>query len=124
MLEERIRAYQESGTLVESEQVLTIHLDSAVLFKLYSVNRDRYQAWWRDFSRDYFSEVGLRLPELVILPDGSAEPATYTIKSSGVVVEEGGIELAERSAQRYWNLTDDYYSSALDEWRQAANRLS
>ncbi len=43
------------------------------------------------------------------------------IDGSITVRKEGGFELAERSAQRYWDLTDDYYSSALDEWRQAAD---
>lgn len=33
---------------------------------------------------------------------------------------EGAFDLAERSARRYWDLTNDYYASTLEDWRQAA----
>jgi len=39
------------------------------------------------------------------------------------VVEEGGFELAEKLANRYWDLSDPKKKETLDVWRQAASEL-
>lgn len=55
---------------------------------------------------------------LVPRPAGEREE-WVAIHGTMSIKEESGFELAERSAKRYWDLTDDYYSTALDEWRQS-----
>ena len=54
---------------------------------------------------------------LVPRPTGEREE-WVAIDGTVTVSKKGGFELAERSARRYWDLTDDYYSTALDDWRQ------
>ena len=55
---------------------------------------------------------------LVCRPAGEREE-WVAIDGRVVIGGQGGFELAERSAQRYWDLTDDYYSKALDGWRES-----
>ena len=40
------------------------------------------------------------------------------------IQDEGGIELAERLATRYWDLSDPQKSKTLEEWRAAASLIS
>ena len=56
---------------------------------------------------------------LVPRPAGEREE-WVAIDGTITVRKQGGFELAERSARRYWDLTDDYYSATLDDWRQIA----
>jgi PPOX class probable F420-dependent enzyme len=39
------------------------------------------------------------------------------------VLAEGGIELAERLARRYWDLTDESHAAELERWRSHPERL-
>ena len=57
---------------------------------------------------------------LVARPVGEREE-WVAFDGTVTVTKKGGFELAERSARRYWDLTDDYYSSTLEDWRQFAS---
>lgn len=37
------------------------------------------------------------------------------------IVDRGGLDLAERLADRYWDLADPDRSAALDQWREAGD---
>ena len=54
---------------------------------------------------------------LVARPAGEREE-WVAIDGTITVAKQGAFELAERSARRYWDLTDDYYSTTLAEWRR------
>ena len=53
-----------------------------------------------------------------------AEPESWVAFDGAVSIqEEGGIELAEKLAPRYWDLSDPARRSTLELWRKAAGAL-
>jgi PPOX class probable F420-dependent enzyme len=53
-----------------------------------------------------------------------AEPESWVAFDGPVSIqEEGGVELAERLAPRYWDLSDPERRSTLELWRKAAGAL-
>ena len=59
---------------------------------------------------------------LVPRPAGEREE-WVAIDGAITVRKEGGFALAERLARRYWDLTDNYFSTALEEWREGADQF-
>ena len=59
---------------------------------------------------------------LVPRPAGEREE-WVAIDGTVAVGEEGAFDLVERSAKRYWDLTNEYYSSTLEDWRRIADEF-
>lgn len=59
---------------------LCIALDSSVLYRLYSMNRDKYDLWWTDFRNDFYQQAGFHLPKVKIIDDPSLPHANYAVK--------------------------------------------
>lgn len=59
---------------------------------------------------------------LIARPAGEREE-WVAIDGRVTVSREKAFELVARSAARYWDLTDDYYSSTLDDRRQVAEEF-
>lgn len=72
---------------------LVIYLDAAVLHKLYALNREAYDGWWREFQRDFHTQHGLELPAVNILAQAQAEPVSYSIQLEGVAISSGKVLL-------------------------------
>ena len=59
---------------------------------------------------------------LVANPTG--EPEAWVLIEGGITIEEdGGFDLAERLALRYWGLSEPAHAETVDEWRAAASTL-
>jgi PPOX class probable F420-dependent enzyme len=59
---------------------------------------------------------------LVANPTG--EPEAWVLIEGKISIEnEGGFELAERLALRYWGLSDPAHTSTVEEWRASADTL-
>jgi len=59
---------------------------------------------------------------LVANPTG--EPEAWVLIEGAISVEnEGGFELAERLAKRYWNLSNPAHQQTVDDWRATADTL-
>lgn len=56
---------------------------------------------------------------LVARPAGEREE-WVAIDGTISIKRERVFDLVERSASRYWDLTNDFYSSTLEDWRQIA----
>jgi len=57
----------------------------------------------------------------LLVPRPAGEREEWVAIDGTITIErEGAFDLAERSARRYWDLTNDYYASTLEDWRQAA----
>lgn len=60
----------------------------------------------------------------VLVVNHLAEPESWVAFDGCVsILEGGGFELAERLADRYWDLSDPERRSALELWRKAAKAL-
>ncbi len=58
----------------------------------------------------------------VLVANRVDEPETWVAFDGRLTVrEDGGLDLAERLAPRYWNLDDPARSGALEAWRQMAS---
>lgn len=49
---------------------LVVHLDR-ILYRVYDQNAVHYRRWWSEMQDDFFERIGIRLPELVVLPEES-----------------------------------------------------
>lgn len=59
---------------------------------------------------------------LVANPTG--EPEAWVLIEGVILIEtEGGFDLAQRLALRYWGLSDPAHTSTVDEWRATADTL-
>lgn len=57
----------------------------------------------------------------LLVPRPAGEREEWVAIDGTITIErEGAFDLAERSARRYWDLTNDYYANTLEDWRQAA----
>ena len=52
-----------------------------------------------------------------------SEEEWVSIEGTVTIQDEGGIELAERLAERYWDLSDPGRAQTLQDWRDHANQL-
>lgn len=60
----------------------------------------------------------------LLVPRPAGEREEWVAIDGHVTIEtQGGFDLADRSARRYWDLSDDYHSATLDEWREIAERF-
>lgn len=60
----------------------------------------------------------------VLVVNHLAEPESWVAFDGPISIqEEGGFELAERLAPRYWDLSDPERRSTLELWRKAAGAL-
>jgi hypothetical protein len=57
---------------------------------------------------------------LLVINDVDEPEAWVALDGEVVVREQGGLELAERLAPRYWDLADEQRKQTLALWRQAA----
>ncbi|MBN8548655.1 MAG: FHIPEP family type III secretion protein [Deltaproteobacteria bacterium] len=80
---------EESG----DEAGLTIYLDAAVLYRLYGLNAARYRTWWKELQADFYSDTGVHLPELRVLPDEHSAPSHYSVMAGDSAVESGTVML-------------------------------
>lgn len=75
------------------ESPLLIGLDGTVLFKLYRLNQQRYQSFWRELQQELQSELGLSLPELRVVQDPALGASSVSISCNGAVVFTEAINL-------------------------------
>lgn len=59
---------------------ILLYLDQEVLYKLYAINLERYQRWIREYAEDCQRVTGLRLPNIIILPNADLEAMCFEIK--------------------------------------------
>ena len=60
----------------------------------------------------------------LLVPNNVGEPEAWVAFEGDVlIVAEGAIELAERLADRYWDMDDAVHRKELDSWRTAAGSL-
>lgn len=60
----------------------------------------------------------------LLVPNIAGEPEAWVAFDGQVAIEiAGAIELAERLAHRYWDMTDDVLRAKVEAWRGAAGYL-
>lgn len=60
----------------------------------------------------------------LLVVNNVGEPEGWVAFDGAVTIKtEGAIELAERLAERYWDMADPNYQTVLDSWRQGAANL-
>ncbi|MBX7144321.1 MAG: flagellar biosynthesis protein FlhA [Oligoflexia bacterium] len=75
------------------EGAVLLHLDAAMLYRLYKMNAPRYRAWWADLQADFYHEHGIRLPELRVLSDDQCAPSRYAFVVGDAVAGTGAVLL-------------------------------
>lgn len=90
----------------DDDSLLTIGLDSSVLFKLFKQNQPRYQAWWSEFRADFQNELGLRLPDLRVVPREFSQPASFDLEVNGTEVQSGTILLDHVLVEMHPNVAE------------------
>ena len=60
---------------------------------------------------------------LLVVNDVGEPEAWVAFDGEVSILREGAIELAERLAQRYWDLADPAHRAELETWRKAATAL-
>jgi type III secretion protein V len=83
----------EGESISGDEPQILVMLDSAILYKLYSTNAQRYKEWWKELQVDFFDELGLKLPKLSVVADEFAPGSHYSILVGGAQISSGRIEL-------------------------------
>jgi type III secretion protein V len=68
---------------------LVVVLDAGVNFQTYEAQRDHYRTWWDELRNDIFLELGIRLPELTVVPDSDGIGGSFSIMVDGTAVERG-----------------------------------
>ena len=59
----------------------------------------------------------------VLATNAIGEPEAWVAFDGTVAISPGGIELAERLAERYWDMSIPDYQAVVDLWRQGADVL-
>lgn len=60
----------------------------------------------------------------LLVPNHIDEPEAWVAFDGEVAISsEGAIELAERLAERYWDMTQPGHRASVESWRQAAEHL-
>lgn len=79
------------GEQVDEDSSLLLMLDAAVLYRVYRLNAQSYQASWKEFQSDFFNETGLRLPPLKVVADESLSTSSYSIYFDHTEIDTGSI---------------------------------
>lgn len=83
------------GTSREEEALddssIVVSLDSAVLYRLYKQDLQQFRSWWQDFQRDFYGEVGLRLPDPKVVQDDRLPPSFFSFSIRGSLVKKAVI---------------------------------
>lgn len=85
---------QPQGAVGDSDseaESIEVSLDSAVLFRSYRNAVPRYVAWWTQFRAALFGDVGLLMPNVRVVPDELAAPASYRVTHNGVEMFSGRV---------------------------------
>ena len=72
---------------------ILIILDSAVLARSYLAATERYRGWWEELRSDFYGEVGIRLPDLVVSSDERLVAGGYRVLINGTILDEGSVPL-------------------------------
>lgn len=75
----------------DEDSSLLVMLDAAVLYRVYRLNAQSYQAWWKDFQSDFFAETGLRLPSPKVVADEALGSSSYAIYFDHTLIDSGSI---------------------------------
>lgn len=73
----------------KGEQDLVIELDSIILSRLYRNHSSHYQSWWNELQNDFFTTLGVKLPEVQIADSTSLSPGSFQVSVRGVVILQG-----------------------------------
>jgi len=85
---------RDTAVAISSESpAAIIAVDSQLLYKLFELNRERYQIWWEALRAEFDQRVGVRLPNLRIVPEDGMEASSYIIRVSGGIVDRGVLPL-------------------------------
>ena len=76
--------------------------------------------WTGEVVRMFTSVVSAKMERLRADPRASLLVAWVAFDGVVSIHEDGGIELAERLAPRYWDLSDPDRQRTLESWREAA----
>lgn len=76
-----------------ADSSLVIALDSAVLFRLHRSSQERFWSWWRELHLGMFQELGLKLPDPLIVADERSATAHYAVLVGGSEVLSGAVPL-------------------------------
>lgn len=76
-----------------SQDKISLELDAAVLFKLYRMNIQNAQSWWRELSLDFEQLCGISLPYLDVTPSSGIGLASYTVTWKGMNIGTGQLQL-------------------------------
>jgi type III secretion protein V len=71
------------------DETIQVYLDSTVLFRVFRGNPAKYLAAWREYRADFFSEMGIYLPEIDVRIDEIATPSSYRVVAGGTEMLSG-----------------------------------
>ena len=74
------------------ENKIEILLDQDTLFKFYKTNTVLYKDIWKIFQKNFFEELGLKLPEINIKTDPTLHFSSYKINYKGDSIDEGALD--------------------------------
>jgi type III secretion protein V len=70
---------------------ITLSLDANVLYRTYKSNPTKFLAVWQAFRADFLADVGVLLPEIMVISDDLAAPSSYSVLASGVEMISGKV---------------------------------
>jgi type III secretion protein V len=76
----------DNNSVNPSEQLLVIALDETELYPFYRQNSVFFYNWWKNFQVEFQNDVGISLPNIVIISDALATPASYKVSFDSVVI--------------------------------------
>jgi type III secretion protein V len=78
------------GESTEDENIrnVQIYLDKSVGYKIFAQKEQQYYKFWNKMRDDFFNDVGLRLPDIKVLPDEYQSAIEYSVRVAGSVIEQ------------------------------------
>ncbi len=73
-----------------------VQLNAAVLYSAFEGHEQAFRTWWNEFARDFYTDVGLKLPNVRFRPDQHQSSSSYQISFGDTVIESGTLPLDAR----------------------------
>lgn len=69
--------------------LLAIHLDASVSFRNYRLNVQKYRTAWQEIRSQILSDLGIRLPDVVLVQDELAAAGLFSVEWNKTVIVRG-----------------------------------